>query len=50
MVVIHKIIIIIIYLCSIPEIHQSGYRTCHCIKTGIVQNSLDNKIHINNDL
>jgi len=26
------------YLFSIPEIHQSGYTTCHYIKTGTVQN------------
>ena len=27
-----------IYLFSIPEIHQSGYRTCHYIAVGRVQN------------
>ena len=27
-----------LHLFSIPEIHQSGYRTCQYIKTGIVQN------------
>ena len=27
-----------IHLFSIPEIHQSGYRTCHYITTGVVQN------------
>jgi hypothetical protein len=27
-----------IYLFSIPEIHQRGYRTCHYIAVGKVQN------------
>jgi len=27
-----------IHLFSIPEIHQSGFRTCHWITTGTVQN------------
>jgi len=27
-----------VHLFSIPEIHQSGYRTCHYITTGIAQN------------
>ena len=33
-------------LFSIPEIHQSGYRTCQQITLGMVQVSVDNKIHI----
>jgi len=31
-------IYLFIYLFSIPEIHQSGYGTCHYIATGRVQN------------
>ena len=32
------VIYLFIYLFSIPEIHQSGYRTCHYIAVGRVQN------------
>jgi hypothetical protein len=31
-------LLIINHLFSIPEIHHSGYRTCHWITTGIIQN------------
>ena len=37
-------------LFSIPEIHQSGYTTCHYITTGKVQNESLQYDAYNNDL